>query len=197
MRQRYIIVAVLPEPWAKEFDSLRRKYDRWSKQWLPPHVTIIPPFEVAGNEDRLRSIESLTVDLAIEFQGWGHFTHANANVIWHNPGQPRPSDVRKLILREQPWLEQVHPSLDPYPLFSEKPHFHITVASHVPDHNCDAIWTEIKNIDLEGSFVIPRLTVFQWDAQHRRWVRLGQVPRPLNSFSGRSRPPEKRRRRRW
>ena len=101
MNQEFVIVAVLPEPFARRVKSWHQQFDRWSKSWLPLHVTIIRPLRALSDQLRHQAA-SLVYPLHITWQGWQTFHNPNANVIWLDPGQDEPRLVTQSLYHDYP-----------------------------------------------------------------------------------------------
>lgn len=168
--QRYTIIAKIPEPWATQLNDLRKQFDRWSRQWLPPHITIIPPFETDLPVSSLRAVSDLEIPIDINFKGWGSYRHPGFNVIWLDPGTDSPAKAQTRMLNQLPMFRDylVNPRYAP----PGDRKFHITIASRVPDAELENTWSELSKIEVTGTLTIPGMKAYAWDAQLRRWLEV-------------------------
>lgn len=162
--QRYTISALIPEPWASEFLGWRKEYDRWSNSWLPPHITIIPPFQAAVPPSILAEIERTPLTIPVSFGKWGSYDRPNSHVIWVDPGQEGPKAARKQLLDAYPEFQKY--LRDP----ADGERYHVTIVNRVPDSDFTRIFSELQQKKVEGTFEIPQLTVFVWDRLTSRWL---------------------------
>lgn len=100
MNQEFVIVAVLPESFYRQLIQLRKKFDRWSTEPLPPHITLIRPLRALPEAMRRRTA-SLEYSFRIVFQDRQAFRNPDASVVWLDPGPEEPRRVAdsKLIIR--------------------------------------------------------------------------------------------------
>lgn len=167
-QQRFTIAALIPDPWAKDIQDLRRQYDKWSRQWLPPHITIAPPFNAELSAGTIADIENIDANIAVNFQGWGKFSHERSNVLWLETGENGTKDIRSLLARTLPDLvaTATTPPID----WAAPASHHVTVVNRVPHEELAKLEADLRKIDITGDFTIPHLRVFQWDAVTGRWL---------------------------
>lgn len=157
---RYVVVGLVPPPWATWLEGLRR-YDFWTRHWLPPHVTIIRPFYAELTPDAIRTMSNWPIEMPIRMGPWRSFKQPNANVVWVDPGQDGPRTVQQALIRRfSPPLPVVEGRRDT---------FHITAAFHIPDREFDTVWWLLSKHHLSGQFVIDRLRIFQEDPESKNW----------------------------
>lgn len=173
---RYVIAALIPEPWATDIQKLRLEHDRWSRQWLPAHITIAPPFHARFFGDTIRNIEEAALPVAVTFQGWGSFPHEKSTTLWIETGAAGTAEIRSKLIQIVPELSQMQ--TDPPIDWTQAASHHVTVVNHIPNEEAAKIEPEIRKIDIDGNFTIPHLTVFRWDPQLGQWLRarLADVP---------------------
>jgi len=170
MLNRYCIVALVPDPWAKDIDELRRQHDKWSKQWLPAHITVVAPFEASLSHDLVAEIEGATVPIQVRLGGWGVFEHFRTNTVWIEGSESATANARRQLIQTVPRLGTI--VTEPSILWDEAPSHHITVVNHVPHDALAELRQALDPIDLEGSFTISHLTVFAWDRRLGRWLKV-------------------------
>ncbi|MBI2984327.1 MAG: 2'-5' RNA ligase family protein [Candidatus Kerfeldbacteria bacterium] len=165
---RYTIAALVPDPWAAEIHALRRQFDRWSRQWLPPHLTIVPPVSADISLPMVVEIETFPADIAVNWQGWGAFHHERSNVIWLHAGQGVTDHLRPKLVSAIPSLAATAtiPPVD----WQGPAAYHVTVVNRVPHDVFAELDQELRKRTVAGQFVIPWLTVFQWDELTNRWL---------------------------
>lgn len=166
---RYVIVALVPEPWATDIQKLRLEHDQWSRQWLPAHVTVVSPFHSRLQPDVIRAIEEAPLAIEARFGGWGTFPHEKSTTFWLDAGETGFADIRSRLATAVPGLTMV--MTDPIIDWATPSSHHVTVVNHVPNDQAQALETELRKIDIDGDFRIQHLTVFQWDPRLGRWLR--------------------------
>lgn len=173
---RYVIAALIPNPWASDIQKLRLEHDQWSRQWLPAHITIVPPFHARFFGDVIRNIEEAAIPVSVSFQGWGSFGHDRTTTLWIETGAAGAADVRTKLAKLVPELTRV--MTDPPIDWTQPASHHVTIVNHVPNDQVKTLEPEIRKIDIDGNFTIPHLTVFRWDPSVGQWLRarLAEVP---------------------
>ncbi len=167
--RRYCIVALVPEPWAKDIDELRTQHDKWTRQWLPPHITIVAPFYASLSREAVRAIEEAPVDIKVRLGGWGIFPHDRSDTLWIEAGDMSTKDAPARLAAAVPELTQVmtQPPID----WTKPSSHHVTVVNRVPKEVTPTLEPELRKIDIEGEFHVPHLTVFSWDSRIGQWLR--------------------------
>lgn len=159
---QYLITADLPEPLRTDLGQLRSELDIWTGRWLPPHVTIVRPFvlelEPAEIEEIYRPIQ-----LTAQMVRWSLFRHPDANVVFLEPTQEPFFRIRNDLLSRVPRLTVGDRSVDPFAEFAEKPHFHVTIAAHLPDNTVDQIFSKVSQKTYMQVFQIGELSLFSME----------------------------------
>jgi hypothetical protein len=173
---RYVLAALIPDPWASDIQKLRLEHDKWSRQWLPAHITIVAPFHARFFGDVIRQIEEAALPISVTFQGWGSFVHDRSTTLWLEAGAASTAEIRTKLAAQVPELKNM--LTDPPIDWATPPSHHVTVVNHIPNEEAVKIEPEIRKIDIEGNFTIPHLTLFRWDPQLGQWLRarLADVP---------------------
>ena len=173
---RYVLAALVPDPWASDIQKLRLEHDKWSRQWLPAHITIVPPFHARFFGDVIRKIEEAAVPISVTLQGWGSFPHEKSTTLWIEAGAAATADVRTKIAKLVPEVAQL--MTDPPIDWNAPASHHITVVNHIPNEAVPPIETEMRKFDFDGTFTIPHVTLFRWDPVLGQWLRarLADVP---------------------
>ncbi len=157
---RYGIAGLVPRPWSTAVEAIRSGCDIWSKVWLPPHITVVRPFDAELLPNVIDRIHRRTVHLRVTLQGWGSFRRPDSNVIWLDPGQKEGQQVQGVALEILRAAGHVLPA---------EGTFHITAVNHIPDAYFGDTWDLVTVRSVTGSFVIRRLRVFvqlangEWD----------------------------------
>jgi len=174
---RYVIAALIPDPWATDIQKLRLEHDKWSRQWLRAHITIVPPFHARFMGDTLRNIEAAALPINVTFQGWGSFPHEKSTTLWIETGAAGTADIRQRLVGAVPELAQM--LMDPQVDWTQSASHHVTIVNHIPNDALASIEPEIRKIDIEGTCTIPHLTVFRWDPRVGQWLRARMADVPL------------------
>ncbi|MBI5405389.1 MAG: 2'-5' RNA ligase family protein [Candidatus Kerfeldbacteria bacterium] len=165
---RYTLVALVPEPHAAKLAALRKQHDVFTRQWLPPHITILPPFEYPLTRDEIATIREFPVNVTASFDGWGAYHRAVSSVLYLKTSSADPSfsDVIDNILRTMPQLEKFRP---------QDFGAHVTVVSRIPNDQFDAVEAQVATEEISGTFTIDRLMLYRWDDEVRRWIAVTMV----------------------
>ncbi len=159
---RYVVNALVPDPLGADLEMLRKRLDRWSNQWLPPHLTIVPPFNADLTDGQRHQIAAHAFPLEMELMEVGTFRQRHTSTVWYGV------KARGLIARmnefyaDMPWLK---PFADQRPI---QPH--VTVASRIPHHELTYVETAASAAKVVGEAKIERLSLFRWDDAAGRWV---------------------------
>lgn len=165
MHREYLIVAMVPEPLASVITDLRQRYDRWSERPLPPHITIIRPLHSVPDR-LLEQADRLDYPFTVTLQGWYGFRNPEQHVVWLDPGQGEPRRVAEMLYRGHPTLRQ----LDNGRYQPGRPHiFHVTVANHIPDADFPSVMARLRQHEVTGTAVIPKLTLLYRDLPDGSW----------------------------
>lgn len=163
---RHIITALVPEPLATSLAAMRRKFDVFTRQWLPPHVTVVPPFESDLFQEEIRAMQALPVDVTATLEGWGEFRRDQTSVIFQKLPATSFDAVRAAAAQAVPRLASSIPHDSEY---------HVTVASRIPNEVFDEVKAAVTANRISGNFTIAHLTVYEWDFDLRRWI---EIPSP-------------------
>jgi len=160
---RYVINALIPDPLAEPLDMMRKRLDRWSTQWLPPHITIIPPFNADLTDGQRHQIVSHPFPFELSLTSVGRFRHSRTGVVWYGVEAPDLKIRIEELFQTMPWLK---------PFADQRPgQTHITVASRVPHHEMNYVETAAAAAHLTGNAAVERLSLFRWDEAAHRWER--------------------------
>lgn len=173
LRHRLFVGYVLRDSAADEVNGLRRALGSSELERIPPHITLIPPFNVAGGElvDAYRLIANAgagTVPLGLSLGGPQTFP-PDHHVIYLEVG----GDLEGLqLLRER----CLHHPLVPSNRRNERPFVaHVTLRSHA-DHSLVA-HARAALAHFNRSMVVDRLTLLSFDAERPtpRWEICDEV----------------------
>jgi hypothetical protein len=169
MLARFVIIALIPEPWAGDIQKLRLEHDHWSRQWLPAHITIVAPFLARMSFDLVRDIELAPLEIRGTIGGWGSFLHDRTNTIWLEAGESATREARVQLAKAVPGMTGI--MTDPAIDWDVPPSHHVTVVNHVPHDVYKDLEATLRKIDIDGDFTVPHLSVFHWDRRLGRWLR--------------------------
>jgi 2'-5' RNA ligase len=160
MKYRYVIVGLLPDQMQKQIAELQQRYE-FRKQTLPPHITIIPPFQLPGFQTRasiLQKVKFSPVQVVV-----GHvaaFRRPDANIVYLQVASPGILMVIDICKDAIPALTQVVP---------RRIQLHITIAKGVPDADLDRILSELKEEQHRDTFTLEKLTLFAGELGQAGW----------------------------
>lgn len=160
---RHTIAALVPEPLASELAALRRQYDTFTRQWLPPHVKIVPPFQLFLSRDEKAFIRTYKCSVPATLNEWGAYPRQYDTVLFLKVADHAFDRVREDVVHAIPKLQ---------PLVPTDPRYHVTVVNRIPNDQFEALSAEVKKHSVNGSFTIDHLDLFEWDDFVRRWIRV-------------------------
>lgn len=160
---RYTIIALVPEPYAAQLASMRRQYDTFCRQWLPPHATIIPPFDMFLSRADKQLIRELRVSCNPSFGGLDAIVRKYTSVLFYSLPKGCLTPLRTAIYGAVPNL--------PVPEHNDDS-FHVTVASRIPNELLEPLKSEVGKQKVEGSFTLDRATLYSWDDDVRQWIEI-------------------------
>ncbi len=150
----HVIVALIPDDWVAPFTNLRQQHDRWSDHWLPPHITVLRPFQRDLSDAIVNVIQREPIDLNVVLGDAGTFRNDGRNTIWIDPGQADRERVThralNIVRRDRDVSVDVCAS-----------HFHITVVDRVPEHLTSDVLSRVQARRPTGAFCINRLKVYR------------------------------------
>ncbi|HEY9474513.1 MAG TPA: 2'-5' RNA ligase family protein [Mycobacteriales bacterium] len=171
MTTRVIGVAIdIPEPYAAELSSWRRRTGDPLASLVPPHVTLLPPTELSEElltvaEDHLRAVACGHPPFQMRLSGTGTFQPVSDVVFVVVSSGIAQCELLERGVRSGPLYRQVN---FPY-------HPHVTVAHGVPPARLLAAYEGLCTY--RASFPVPVLTMFERGAdglwQRRREFPLG------------------------
>lgn len=165
MDHEFLIVALVPEPLCSVVETLRRRYDRWSSQPLPPHITMIRPLRSVPERLRQRASQ-LDYPFTITLQGWYGFRNPGQNVVWLDPGQDEPCRVVGQISGDFPELSHLdNGRYQP----GRPPVYHITVANHIPDADFPSVMAQLRRHEVPGTVTLQQLKLLQRELPDGEW----------------------------
>jgi 2'-5' RNA ligase len=160
---RYTVSALVPDPLAFKISALRRQLDTFTRQWLPPHITIVPPFELDLTREEIQAVKSLPVDVTVALEGWGEFRRDRTSVIFQKLPATSFDAVRSATALGVPRLAVFIPQDSEY---------HVTIVSRIPNEVFDEVQAKVTAKALTGSFTVNHVTVYEWDDELRRWIEV-------------------------
>lgn len=162
---RHTIVALVPEPFGSRLAALRHRYDVFTRQWLPPHITIIPPFELFLSRAEVEAVRDFRSETSATFDGWGVFRRSETSVL-----HLKLRDHKFFEIRDQ--LVQALPQLAPFK--PDEIEAHVTAVSRIPNEQLADVESVVTSEQIEGTFTVDRLMLYRWDDEVRRWIALTQ-----------------------
>ncbi len=166
METKYVIVFLLPEILTKRILALRKNFQPNADPSLPPHITIIRPFNLGAEQQAaLQEIARLeVVNSAVKYGGANTFMSGDQeNVVYLGC-------EGKTLQTAQDAVCRVLPKLSPFQ--DETSTFHITVARNVLGESLDQLLTELTTSDFKGNFIPRQLSVYCKNSGDRGWRTL-------------------------
>jgi 2'-5' RNA ligase len=150
------VVIGLPEPYHSELQARRAAAGDPQAAIVPPHVTLLPPTEIAASalpavEEHLARVASVHPPFDMHLSGPGTF-------------RPVSQVVFVQVAAGLADCEQIESDLRSGPLYGQTPfpyHPHVTVAHDVPDDALDAAYDGLRGYDV--SFSVTGFTMFEQD----------------------------------
>ena len=156
---RFFVGIELPEPIGNLINRWRAQWYPHGLQTVPPHVTVVPPFQANPDDKHLwQEITQplvLSDNLTVHLCNFGAFFHSTC--------------VFYVRVEDSPSLEQVHHRLEAriaevLPTFniSQRPfHPHVTIANRLKPHQLHQIQQELQHQPLNDVIRAKEVTVFQ------------------------------------
>lgn len=156
---RFFIGLELPAAISSLIDHWRARWYPYGLKVVPPHITIVPPFQANSEDDRLwqQITQPLTLPdtLTVHFNNFGAFFHSAC--------------VFFVRVEDSPLLESVHCQLEfrlvnALPTFnkSNRPfHPHVTIANRLKPYQLHEIQQELQHQPLNDVVRVKEATVFQ------------------------------------
>jgi 2'-5' RNA ligase len=138
---------------SEKFDT-RKLYER-----IPPHITIVKPFE-SGDVSSLKAELPLWTDKYVgngylSIDGFGHF---DTKVIFANVNTDKSLIEKIEILWE---TLKINPDFSPW-----KPH--ATLASHLDPDKFEKVWQYIENLE-KPNFILPFDNITLFELRENKW----------------------------
>lgn len=160
---RYTIAALVPEPYATQLAALRRKHDTFCRQWLPPHVTLVPPFDMFLSRTDKELIREIRASCTAAYEGLGSIVRKYTSVLFYKFPDHSFDPLRTAIYAAVPTL--------PVPEHQDSS-YHVTVASRIPNELLEPLQLEVGKHPVEGSCTVDRATLYAWDDYVRQWIEV-------------------------
>lgn len=160
---RYIVVALVPQPFRDTIAQLRREHDSFTRQWLPPHITVIPPFNFPLTRQEINAIRSLKLSETPTFDGYGEIRRPETSILLLELKDHGFQRMQDAVTTAVPALQE---------FVEQHPHPHVTVVSRIPNDRFEEVQSKATATDIDGSFSIKQLTLYQWDDEVRRWIEV-------------------------
>jgi 2'-5' RNA ligase len=160
---RFVIVALVPEPYQEQLGAMRKQYDIFCRQWLPPHVTIVPPFDLDLTRDEKTRLKQISVPTTSSFEGWGAYQRKFTSVLFQKLTDHSFDDLKIAVY-------DAVPMLPPQPV--DDPTYHVTVVSRIPNEQFEPLQAEVSKNEVKGSFTVDTVTVYSWDDNVRQWLEV-------------------------
>lgn len=160
MKYRYVIVGLLPNPLQQQVAKLQQRYE-FKKQPLPPHITIIPPFQLPGFQTHasiLQKVRFAPVEVVVG--GAAAFRRTDANIVYLQVASPGIRMIIDDCKDAIPILAKVVPKIIL---------LHITIAKGVPDVDLDRVLRELKEEQRRATFTLEKLTLFAGELGQAGW----------------------------
>jgi 2'-5' RNA ligase len=148
------VVVDIPEPFAKFLRNSRADFGDPLATAIPPHVTLLPPTDVAPGisraiNDHLAAVAAVTAPFRIVLRGTDSFRPTSPVVfVKVEEGGDSCTDLQRLV-RTGPLTRQLH---FPY-------HPHVTVAHHLTDDALDHAQKVLA--DYEAEFPVTGLGLYE------------------------------------
>src|SRR3954447_4278897 len=152
---RNIGVAIgIPEPYNRELQGWRDRLGDPNAKRIVPHVTLLPPTEVASDalpeiEEHLRLVAAEETSFTIRLRGSATFLPVSPVVFVPLVQGIAECEQLEATVRSGPLWRKVSYAYHP----------HVTVAHDLPDDALYRAWTELSAYD--ARFVAPGFTLFE------------------------------------
>jgi len=161
------VVFTIPRPWGDELAAWRRAFGDPLADAVPPHVTLLPPTPVPGEElpaaeEHLRKVAERSTPFDVHLRGTGTFRPITPVVFVHLAAGIGGCERVEQLVRSGPLSRELE---FPY-------HPHVTVAHELPDDVLDRAYAELASY--EARFLVEGFSLYE---------HLDGVWQPLRDFA--------------
>jgi 2'-5' RNA ligase len=148
------VVLDIPEPFAAFLRKSRAEFGDPLASAIPPHVTVLPPTDVAPGisrsiNDHLAAVASVTAPFSITLQGTDSFRPVSPVVFVRIEAGAESCDDLQRLVRTGPLTRQLQFSYHP----------HVTVAHHLEDSALDRAQQSLA--DYTAEFTVSSLGLYE------------------------------------
>lgn len=176
----YVLVLLPPKDVAKTVNKYRKKYAKYTKYIIPPHITIFPPFflkDISEKELVARLRESFLNEKSkrISLNSIGYFEGIN-NVLYFKPDTISSKYIVRLLITAVKSLGSLMKSAyEDYNFTPEKFVPHMTIAERVPDTIFSVVKEELSNYKNVISFTVSSIYVYKDVDGSGNWNQLQEI----------------------
>jgi 2'-5' RNA ligase len=150
------VSVAVPEPWGTELQQYRISAGDEAALYIPTHITLLPPHEVAVEDidavvEHLAKVAAETKPFRVHLRGTGTF-------------QPVSPVVFVGVVEGISQCEQLAAGVRQGPLVIERLfpyHPHVTVAHHLSDEQLEQAFTDLK--DFDAAFDVEQMWMYLHD----------------------------------
>jgi 2'-5' RNA ligase len=177
---QYVIIVVPPKEIITKVDKYRKRYAKYTKYNIPPHITIYPPFfNLLPSEEIL--INNLQKSLGskkptqVNLLSINFFDGRN-NVVYFEPDQNSSKFLLDLLLSVRKNLKnKIKNVFRNYNFSPEKFKPHMTIAEMIPKGIFMKIKREIQNVKVNYSFSVDSVFLYRLQNMPNVWVKVCEV----------------------
>ena len=177
---QYIIIVIPPKEIIAKVNKYKKKYAKYTKYNIPPHITIYPPFfSLLPSEETL--IEALIQSLKskkpsrLNLQKVNFFEGRN-NVIYFEPDNDSSKYLLDLVLWVSKSLRnKARNVFKDYNFSPDKFKPHMTIAERIPKNIFVNIRKDLQNIKVNFSFLIDSVYLYRLDNSARVWINISEI----------------------
>ncbi len=156
------VVVTIPEPWGTQLQGYREAIGDDMATLIPPHITLVPPVDIAAAsvaevEQHLATVAGATAPFRVHLRGTGTFRPVSPVVFVSVASGISACERLSERMRQGPL------GIDlafPY-------HPHVTVAHNLPDDALDRAFRELAGFECE--FAVDRFDLFVHDHEGDGW----------------------------
>jgi 2'-5' RNA ligase len=148
------VAVPIPDPWRQELADARKLFGDPMAEWIPPHITLLPPTTVDDSifdqaESHLAAVASTHASFAMHLRGTGSFRPVSPVVFVAVAAGISGCEALEQRVRSGPLERPLH---FPY-------HPHVTVAHDLPEAALQRAYDELA--DYEARFTIGSFQLYE------------------------------------
>lgn len=177
----YVLIVVPSEKVCDLIDRYRKKYAKYTKYKIPPHITIYPPF-LLDQSSEIEIIKSLKIHFSKTrpfqtlFRSINYFEGRKNNVVYFEPDKKSKDKFKYLLSFAIPAFQaKIKNSLLDKNFTLEKYTPHMTIAERIPADILPSIKNDLSKLKVELKFKVSSVFLYVQGKQSVKWEKLKEI----------------------